>query len=269
MITDKQDKKDRWEKEHMQRVLDYHNRKYGTHIKPKDKSIVVYPHLKGQTNWDWVCYDTKTGDEIAVEVKKITDCKLEGRGNIIWDILEEIKDNLSNKLPGTFSLYIDIPKNYYLPLRGQRNKQGFKNILYEAIFQIAQRLKLEERESLTPHLGQLPFALPDTFLCALQKVSDEGSMLRLGSGATGWWSTELDEHELEKFEQLISHANEQLRVAQKEFNVKQTFLVIIEEGYRITYPDTLADAIKRINHTSYSHINHIYYVSGEEVKEVS
>ena len=254
----------------MQRVLDYYNEKYGTHIEIKGKTTDIYPDLKGQINWDWVCYDTKTGEEIAVEVKKLTDPQLEERGNIIWNILEEIKDNLSNKLPGTFVLGIDIPNNYYLPLSGQRNRQEFKNLLYETIFQIAQRLKLEEERALTPQIiGQLPFALPDSFFCALQKVDNEGSVLGLSSGVTGFWSRWLDEHELKKFEKLVSHANnEQLKVAKKEFNVKETFLVFICEGLRLANPYTVANAIKRINRDSYSYINYICYVSGEKVTEI-
>ena len=270
MITDKQDKKDRWERKRVQRVLDYHNKKYGTHIEIKDKSIYVYPQLKRQTkqtNWDWVCYDTKTGDEVAVEVKKLTDEKLEVRHNTIWGVLEEIQSDLSNKLLGSFSLGISIsPKDYYLPLRGQQNKQKFKEVLCEAIFQTAQRLKLEEEQALTPQIiGQLPFALPDSFFCALCKVSDEGSALYKSSGVVGSWPWQLNEHELKNFEELVSHANEQLGQAT---NAKRTILVIIEEGLRITIPDTVAMALEQINHASYSQINHIYYISGEEVEEI-
>ena len=273
MTANKQARKDEWERKRVKRVLDYHNKKYGTHIEIKDKSIYVYPQLKRQTkqtNWDWVCYDTKTGDEVAVEVKKLTDEKLEVRHNTIWGVLEEIQSDLSNKLPGSFSLGIIIsPKDYYLPLRGQHNKQKFKEVLCEAIFQTAQRLKLEEEQAITPQImGQLPFALPDPFFCALNKLSDEGSALYISSRVTGSWSLKLNERELENFEQKISHANEQLKVAKKEFNVKETFVVIIEEGFRITHPSTIPEAFKNINRNSYSHADHAYYVSGEEVVEI-
>lgn len=268
MSRTKPDEKDKWERERVQRVLDCHNKKYGTNIEIKGKSADVYPDLKGELNWDWVCYDTKTGDEIAIEDKRLTDPKLEEKGNIIWQLLEEVRDSLSNpqKLSGTFYLYVDFPKDYYLPFNEQSNKREFKNLLYEAIYKTAQRLKLGEKEDLKPKIiGQLLFSLPDRFLCCLYKFGDEGSVIGLGSGSTGWSSRELDEHELKEFETLVSHANTQLSQA----NVKETFLVIIEEGRRITYPDTVSDALKRINRADYSHINHIYYVSGEEVKEVS
>ena len=267
MARTKQDRKEEWEREHVQRVLNYHNHKYGAHIAIKDKTTKVYPHLEGQLNWDWVCCDTETNEEIAVEVKKITDEKLEVSYNTIRDILEEIRSDLSNKLPGTFHLHISIPpKNYYLPLKGQQNKQKFKDVLCEAIFQTAQTLKLGKDSGLIPQIiGKLPFALPDSFFCALYKSSDKGSALHKGSGVTGSWSPRLNEHELKNFEELVSHANEQLGQAT---NTKRTILVIIEEGLRITIPDTVAMALEQINHASYSQINHIYYISGEKVEEI-
>lgn len=268
MARTTQDRKDEWEREHVQRALDVHNKEYGTHIVIKGKTQKIYPELKGKSDWDWVCYDEETGEEIAVEVKKITDEKLEVRHNTIGDVLEEIKNDLSNKLPGSFSLGISIsPKDDYLPLRGQHSKQKFKSVLCEAIFKTAQTLKLKEERGLTPQIiQQLPSALPKSFFCALYKVSDKGSALYISSGITGSWSTRLNEHELKNFEERVSGANEQLKQAT---NAKQTLLVIIEEGLRLTIPDTVAMALEQINPDSYSHINHVYYVSGKKVVEIS
>lgn len=265
MNRNKQDKKDKWERERVQRVLDSHNNKYGTHIKIKDKSTSIYHDLDGQLNWDWICYDTETSDEIAIEVKRLTDEQLEGRQNMLWQLLVEVSDSLSGKLPGTFNLDIDIPPNYHLSLKGHHNKQQFKKVLYEAIIQTAPTLKVGKDRGLTPQISErLPFALPDSFFCALCKVSDKGSALYKSSGVGGSWSPKLNEDEFKKFEQLVSHANEQLSKA----NAKQTFLVIVEEGLRLTIPETVAMALEQINRNSYSHINHIYYVSGEEVVEI-
>jgi len=268
MSRTKQYKKDKWERERVQRVLDYHNKKYGTHIAIKGKTTEVYPQLEGQLNWDWVCYDAETGEEIAaIEVKRLTDPELEERGNIMWQLLEEVTNSLSasKKLPGTFSLSVEIPKDYYLPFNKQENKQKFKDVLLQAICRTAQRLKSGETKDLKPQIiEQLPFVLPDVSVWDLHKFSDEGNALYKGSGTVGWWSPELDGYELENFQDKVSQANKQLSQA----NVKQTFLVIIEEGHRVTCPDTVAEALKRINHDNYSYINHIYYVSGEEVEDV-
>ena len=117
MTTNKRDRKDKWEREHVQCVLDYHNEKYGIHIVIKGKATDIYD-LKGQLNWDWVCYDTETGDEIAIEVKKLTASKLEEKSHVMWQILEDVRNSLSGskKLPGTFFLSIEMPKDYYLLL---------------------------------------------------------------------------------------------------------------------------------------------------------
>jgi len=269
MTTNKEEKAVKWEKQRVQRVLKYHNNQYGTNIMIKGKAEDIYPELKGQPNWDWVGHDTKSGEEIAIEVKKLTDFRLEERGSIIWGILEDIKDDLSNKLPGTFYIYIDIPKDYRLALN-QKNKNILVETLQNAILVTAQRMGVGEKVDLRAKIeDELTSKLPNRFMCTLIKISEEDSKIGLGSGVTGFWSRELNKRELKQFRQLISHANnEQLRVAKEEFNVKEIFLVFICEGLRLANRYTLADAIKRINCDSYSRINHIYYVSGEKVVEI-
>jgi len=267
MARTKQDRKEKWERERVQRVLDYHNMKYRTHIVIKDKCSNIYPNLKGGTRWDWVCYDTKTGDEIAVEVKKLTDPKLEQKSKVMWQLLEEVRNSFSKsqRLPGTFSLSVDIPKDYYLPFNERGKRQEFKNALCKVIYETAQRLKLGETEDLKPEITeQLPFVLPDVSVCDLHKFSDEGNVLYRGSGITGWGSIGFDNSELEQFEQLVSYANKQLM----EANVQQTFLVFIEEGYRPIDPPEVEEAFKNINSISYSEIRYVYFIRGKEVTEI-
>lgn len=267
MTGPKQDREQGWEREHVQRVLDHHNAKYGAHVVIKGKTTEVYPHLKGQLRWDWVCYNTETGDEIAVEVKKLTDPKLEEKSKIMWQLLKEVQDNFSKskQLSGTFSLFVDIPSYYYLPFNTRQNKQAFKRGLSQAIYRTAQRLELGEREDLRPQIvGQLPFALPDLPFIYLHKFSDEGNVLYKSSGITGFDSIPFDKPELEEFEQLVLRANEQLRRA----NTKDTLLVLIEEGYRPKDPSEVTEAFKNIDSASYSEIRHIYFIRGEEVTEI-
>ena len=115
------------EREHVHRVLDYHNQKYGTHITIDDKTQAVRPDLKGNSDWDWVCYDTETGKEIAVEVKSLRDKQLSEKGKITWRFLEEVQNNLQGKLPGTYHLFPNIPNGYDLPLTGQ-NRCGLPGL---------------------------------------------------------------------------------------------------------------------------------------------
>ena len=267
MTTNKLDKKDKWEREHVQRVLDYHNRKYGVHIEIKGKSVDVYPDLQGELNWDWVCYNSETGGEIAAEVKRVTDPKLEEKSNIIWQLLGEVQSDCSRskQLPGTFSLSIDIAQNCYLPFNRGENRQEFKDIICKTILQTAQTLKLGETKDLIPQVTkQLSFTLTALLVLDLHKLSDEGNVLYKGSGITGWDSICFDKTQLEEFEQVVLHANEQL----KRSSTKETFLVLIEEGYRPKDPDEIAEAFRNINSLSYSKIKRVYFIRGEEIEEI-
>ncbi|MFC1955104.1 hypothetical protein ACFLWZ_00955 [Chloroflexota bacterium] len=122
---------------------------------------------------------------------------------MMWQLLGEIRDNISNELPGIFLLNFGIPKNFPLPIgkmKDMRNRQEFKNILCKVIYETAQRLQLGEEKGLTPQIiEQLPFSLSDCFF-SLHKYRDEGSALGLGSSVMGFWPLRLDEHELKIFE---------------------------------------------------------------------
>lgn len=261
----KQARKEKWERERVQRVLYYHNNKYGASIEIKGKTIEVYPHLEGQLNWDWVCYDTRTGDEIALEVKKLTDAKSEERVNIVWQLLKEVSDNLLGRVPGIFSLSIDIPKGYYLPLTKQ-NKHELRDLLCKVIYDTAKSLKLKEEKDLQPEIFErLSFKLPSDCFFALTKLIDEGSAIYKSSGIIGWDSNHFDNSELKEFEQLVSQANIQLRKA----NVKETFLVLIEEGHRHKDPPAVMEAFINIDAVNYSDIRHVYFVRGKETAEIS
>lgn len=267
MTTNKKDRKDSWEKKHVQRALDYHNKKYETNIEIKGKTTDIYPQLRGQPNWDWVCYYLETEEEIAVEVKRLTDPKLEEKSNVLWQLLEEIQNSFSKskKLPGKFLLSFDIPQHYYLPFNKKGNRQELQDILCKTVSQTAQTLKLGETKDLIHQIAkQLPFTLPDLSPLDLTKFSDEGSALYKSSGITGWDSIHFDKTELEEFELLIAHANEQLKKA----NVKETFLVLIEEGYRHKDPGEVAEAFTKINAESYSVIGQVYFVRGKEIAEI-
>lgn len=268
MAKTKQDLKYEWERDHVQRVLDFKNSCCGSQIKIKGKAVDVYPQLKGQSNWDWVCYDEKTGEEIAVEVKRITDTKIEEKSSIMWQLLREIQHilNESKILPGIFSLSLDIPQDYSLPFRISNNRQVLRDTIIKVVQKAAQTLELNEELDLAPQIqGQLSFKLPDFTPLTLYKLSDQGSAIYKSSGVTGGGSIEFDESELEEFELLVTHSNEQLKLAK----VKETFLVIIEEGFRHKDPPEIEAAFAKIKLESHSEIRHVYFVRGKEVAEIS
>lgn len=256
-----------WEKERLQRILDYHNKRHDMHIGTCDRADIIYPELKGRLGWDWVCFDEKTGMEIAVEVKRFTDKHLENRQAIIMRLLREVRTrlNLSSKLPGTFSLSVDFGRDY-LQLRCDENRRALRDALNDTILESAQALSIGEKRELQPEISRrIPFDLPG--FCTLQKVGQEGSTINdVSSAITGFWSPNLDKDELEEFQELVSHANEQLAQA---VSAEERFLVVIDEGLRLARSATLAQAITRIDRSSYAQISWIYYVSGKEIVEIA
>jgi hypothetical protein len=50
--------------------------------------------------------------------------------------------------------------------------------------------------------------------------------------------------------------------------VKETLLVLVEEGYNPKDPPEIAEAFKNINPESYSEIKHVYFIRGKEVAEI-
>ncbi len=273
MTTYSQNKEDSWEKRHVQCVLEYHNKKYGTHIAIGGKTQDVRPDLKGKSDWDWVCCDTETGDEIALEVKKLTDQALEAKDSMMWQFLEKVRDSLSTKLPGTFGLHVNIPGDYYLPIKGQKDKQELQDLLCTMIDRTAPRLQVGEEADLKRKIiillrimkkeGERFYIPRGVVSCKLYKYSDEGNVLALSPGLMWWQSLEIEETELEQWEQMVSHANEQLQKA----NVKETFLVFIE-GHSGRKPSALEKAFSSIKQESYSAIKYVYFVIGEEVTKV-
>lgn len=68
----------------MQRVIDYHNRKYGTGIVIVGICQEIYPELEGKLNWDWVCID----------IKRVENYQLRERFSVLKQIFNELSNNL-------------------------------------------------------------------------------------------------------------------------------------------------------------------------------
>lgn len=251
--------------EHVQRVLDYHNNKYGTHITICGKTQNVRPELKGKSDWDWVCCEIETSDEIAIEVKRITEQRAEERERVIYDLLHEMRIKITGRLKGYFILSVNIDEYYFPFKKHPENKQIFMTVLSDAIEKTAQRLKIGEVEDLAPQINErIPFNLPNIMFFDLEKLDSDVSVLQLNLMIGGSWSIGFNKLELEKFEGLVSHANEQLRSSCTD----KTFLVLIEEGHRPINPPEIVEAFTGINARSYSEIKHVYFVRGEEVEEI-
>ncbi len=261
------DLKNKWEKRHVQHVLAYCNKTTDAHLKIKGRAEDVYPYLKDHINWDWVCYETKTGDEVAVEIKRITDPQKEQKYHIIYKTLTEVQNRINKLeiLPGTYLLSSQIQFNKSLLLRKKVNKTEFKDTVFQVICELAKSMKQGEEKPLTPLIKQqLSFHLPDLISLTLCKISAEGSEIGKGFGIMGTWSIGLNDNELSEFQRLVSHANEQLGKSKP----RKTILVIIEEGLRHTIPETIIGAFSKITPDCYSNISNVYLIRGKEVTEI-
>ena len=248
-------------RKHVKCVLEYHKEKYGTHIEIRDKTQNVRSDLKGKSDWDWVCYDAKTGNEVAVEVKKITREDLEAKSGAIYNVLHEIRVDLLGKLPGSFSLSASINDDYDFPFKKRpKNKQLFKKALSKAIMATASGLDVGETKDITPQVSkEIPFDIPLTVFFNLYRGVSKNSMLAVESPGVGGSPVPL-----ENFEHLVLKANEQLKKAEAE----ETLLVLVEEYLNPTEPSEVAEAFKNINSASYSNIRHVYFIRGKEVAEI-
>lgn len=256
------------ESNQLQYILDHHNAKYGVHI--KGRAAVIYPQPGEQPGWDWVCCDSRTGDEIALVVKRLAGENPEGTGDIIRVVWGELEDSLAGKMTGTFNLEVAIPDDYCFPGKNDKiqwNKaHEFRRRLADVIYDKAPTLRLEEQRDLTTQItNKLSFSLPESFRCRLKKTGYDGSLLTINPGQIGCPAPGHGNAETEKFEHLVSQANEQLRTA----GARHKWLVLIEEGNRSIGSVAVAEELVRISPDSRSAINRLYYLGDGGVVEIA
>ncbi|MDD5510214.1 MAG: hypothetical protein PHI12_05350 [Dehalococcoidales bacterium] len=256
------------ERNQVQDILDHHNSKYGVHI--KDRAAVIYPQPGEQPGWDWVCCDARTGDEIALVVKRLSGENSEETGDIIRVVWGELEDSLAGKLTGTFNLEVEIPDDYCFPGKNDKiqwNKaHEFRRRLASVIYDKAPTLRLEEQRDLTTQItNKLSFSLPESFRCRLKKTGYDGSILTISLGQIGYPAPEHGTAGIEKFKHLVSQANEQLRTV----GARHKWLVLIEEGNRSIDSVAVTEELTRISPDSRSEINRIYYLGDGEVVEIA
>lgn len=261
-----------WEKKRVQRVLRYHNIKYGTNIKIIDRATNIFPQLIGQTNWDWVCRNKTTSEEVAVEVKRFTDEDIENLFNNLRRILSGVKRKLASNLQGSFYLDISLPvyqgalRDYPFLLQSEK-KRKFGELLLKTVSNESQKLTLKKVIDLTPAIAK-SYPLPDGFKCNLKKASNEGNQLLLSSGTIGVYSLHVTESQLLQLKCQVTYANQQLKVA-KTYGINQTMLIFIEEGHSwIEQPEELEQSFKTFDPTTYQNIRFVYFISGTRVTEI-
>jgi len=255
----------------VQHVLNYHNDEYRTDMVIMGSCEDIYPELKGETNWDWVCRDKTNGNEAAAEVKRLTNQELEKRKSILYKIGRELSNELSNKLsdklPGMFVLHMGIPEESIQLHRA--NKEQLKSILTELICEVAQRLEVKGEEDLTQRIkDKLPYQLPEECTFNINKYNAGKSSLGINPHYTRFCPVgRLEGREFDKFKKLIQGANEQLASATRR-GILETILIIIEQGFSFAEADVIQETLKVLDPSDYSHIKRVYRVSGDEVQEI-
>ncbi len=78
--------KEDWQKPYVQRVLDYHNLKYGRGLALEGRCEDIHPELQGQRAWDWSATDGNTSREAAIEVKRLTCPELQENFSVLYEM---------------------------------------------------------------------------------------------------------------------------------------------------------------------------------------
>jgi hypothetical protein len=267
---DVQLRKTKWEREHAQRVVDFHNNKYGTQIsrprRPSNRSTSNITKNMPK-NCDFICRDRLSRKGIAIEVKRLTNEQVEQKYNSIYETLTVVLKRITDlkTLPGTYLLSYDMNYSKVIFFNKINKKIEFKEVISRVIPEVAKSMVLNEKKPILSLVQQqLSFQFKGLISLTLSKISDQGSLIGKGSGIIGSRSILFTETELVEFTELVSHANKQLTEAAP----RKTILVIINEGFRDKDPDIVMDAFTNIKADDYSNIDQVYLVSSEEVTEI-
>lgn len=213
-----------WQKPHVERVLSHHNASHGTNLIVEGRYESVYGHVKSSRKWDWVCRDSMTGLEAAVEIKRLTTEDLEERHSILrQEIGGTLRNLLSGKLPGTFVLSIATTEKR--PVLPKVNKRKLIAHFEKEIKSKAPDLKAGENYDFAMQLN--PELKPALFV-SIRKLDDSGAELYLSSTTIQWGSLLKDNELFTTLEKLLKDADKQLSEA-KSRGIQQTFFIIVEQ----------------------------------------
>ena len=235
---------------YVEAALNQHNATYGTSFITIDRCESVYPKLKGEQRWDWVCRDSSKQIEGAIEVKVLTKESLERQSHFLWhEIGQQLKNSLSGKLPGTFQLIIGMTEKE-LKLRGKA-KQELINSLEREITKVAPDLKERESYVLLKNSDDSPSI-------TISKISSSNSKL-YPDVSYPWWGHLLgDDKLLVSLKKLTQDANRQLGEA-KSRGILETFFIIIAGWYGDADIAELQDKFRGLDKNGYSNIDFCYH----------
>ncbi len=108
--------------------------------------------------------------------------------------------------------------------------------------------------------------IPKLLLILLRRFSLDGNALRFtGSGMTYFISPDLNDTEQTELQSHVNKANDQLAIS----SAKEKYLIVIGEGRRPINPQGLEKAFQNMPKAAYSNITRAYYISGDNVAELT
>lgn len=253
-------------------AVEAHNATYHTDFSVVGQADDIYPRLKGSRNqcknWDWVCRDSVSRKEAAIEIKRLTTELAEKTHNELTKVAEGIWTETRDRLRGVFSLFVDLPNpNFVLGNKAQRKR--LVEVLAGFVTEVSNDLPDGETKTMRVEADdRLSDVLPaDTWLNLFRhdrvKLKPADSQMNYLSVSFDWgWSAAtqtLVDKELDEFKGLIAKANKQLGVA-KQRGIPETFLVLVEIGFSGAAPDAVKNTLDDLDPATYSNINHIYLV---------
>jgi hypothetical protein len=243
-----------WQRPHVDGVLSHHNSTYGTNLVVKGRYESVYGHVKNGKQWDWVCRDSLTGLEAAIEIKQLTSEDLEERHSILWqEIGGTLKNLLSSKLPGTFVLSMAMPEKR--PMLPKATKEELVAHLEKEIKSVVPHLKPRENHQLA-----VQSELKPDLLFSVMKLDDSGAELYLSSHSFQWGSPLKDNELFKTLVKLLRDANRQLGEAKRR-GIQQTFFIITEQLLSKSDIKRVQNTLYELVHRDCADINFCYLVS--------
>lgn len=258
-----------WSRGFVQRVIDAHNTSYGTRIGLNGLAEDIYPELRGNNNWDWVCRDQASGVEAAVEVKAVTRQLVERTHSELKKVGQRICAEVRDKLRGVFSLWVDLPTpDFKVGRSAQRKKliECVAGFVVENAKEVADGPTIATMVESGDHLSEV---LPAGTWLHLYRHDPskqkpdarEVNYLQVKFDCSeGFAATQtLAGDELGEFRSLITKANKQLGVA-KQKGIPETLLVLVEIRYSYADAGALESTVRILPRAEYCYIDHIYLI---------
>lgn len=250
-----------WQIPHIEKVLAYHNKSYGTDFVLLGRYEDSCPTLKDTEKWDWVCVDNKA----AIEVKRLTDERKHEEYFILKRVKHELQGQLSHRVRGTYHLLLttgDRPLN----LGGNKEKSTTIEKLHKTLGKLVREaalgMRVQKSLDLSDELrASLPNIVPADFYAELRKVKNEGACLAIDiMPYINAPSSALQGKEFTKFKTLVHKANGQLHQA-KVRRLPETFLILLDLLYFLAAdPDAIRDTFHQLDPKDHYNIDYVYYV---------